>query len=101
MSKSSLAALRCRQNTMVPQSQIGFIDFIVSPTLGVAGEAVALILANKRDLEERPWTDILATNKAKWQAKVRIPHQRWVDINNLKKRYSKICHFKNSCFLGN
>jgi hypothetical protein len=56
---------------MVPQSQIGFIDFIVSPTLGVAGEAVALILANKRD-QERPWTDILAANKAKWQAKVTI-----------------------------
>jgi hypothetical protein len=54
---------------MVPQSQIGFIDFIVSPTLGVAGEAVALILANKRD-QERPWTDILAANKARWQAKV-------------------------------
>ncbi len=58
---------------MVPQSQIGFIDFIVSPTLGVAGEAVALILANKRD-QERPWTDILAANKARWQAKVTRVH---------------------------
>jgi hypothetical protein len=58
---------------MVPQSQIGFIDFIVSPTLGVAGEAVALILANKRD-QERPWTDILAANKARWQAKVTRAH---------------------------
>jgi hypothetical protein len=54
---------------MVPQSQIGFIDFIVSPTLGVAGEAVSLVLATKKELD-KPWTEILATNKAKWQAKV-------------------------------
>ena len=55
---------------MVPQSQIGFIDFIVSPTLGVAGEAVSLLITNKKELD-KPWTDILLTNKAKWQAKVR------------------------------
>ncbi len=37
----------CRQNTMVPQSQIGFIDFIVTPTLGVAGDAVNLVVSDR------------------------------------------------------
>lgn len=33
-----------RHNTMVPQSQIGFIDYIVSPTLTVIGDSLDLIL---------------------------------------------------------
>eukprot|EP00094_Tigriopus_californicus_P013766 TCALIF_13321-PB protein Name:"Similar to Pde1c Calcium/calmodulin-dependent 3',5'-cyclic nucleotide phosphodiesterase 1C (Rattus norvegicus)" AED:0.06 eAED:0.06 QI:50/1/0.91/1/0.81/0.83/12/225/855 len=78
-----------RHNTMVPQSQIGFIDFIVSPTLNVLGDVLETILrgmeqANKKPgnrddsteqqlekapLLKRPWMDILAVNKEKWQAK--------------------------------
>ena len=33
-----------RQNTMVPQSQIGFIDFIVAPTLAVCGDVIAIVV---------------------------------------------------------
>jgi len=83
-----------RHNTMVPQSQIGFIDYIVLPTLTVLGDTVDLILStfdiphaskNKTTLPEegshennqqksskvlfRPWTDILVENREKWQRK--------------------------------
>jgi len=53
---------------MVPQSQIGFIDFIVVPTLAVAGDTVNLILTGRNEIET-PWNQILPINKSKWQAK--------------------------------
>ena len=73
-----------RQNTMVPQGQIGahnfvrhivyllvagFIDFIVSPTLSVCGEVLALVVPGRRE-QEKPWHTNLAANKERWQAKV-------------------------------
>jgi hypothetical protein len=75
-----------RHNTMVPQSQIGFIDFIVHPTMNVLGDVLDAILkpldvgrrpviienvesSNKERALFRPWTDILAVNKSKWTSK--------------------------------
>lgn len=75
-----------RHNTMVPQSQIGFIDFIVHPTMNVLGDVLDAILkpldvgrrpviienvesSNNERALFRPWTDILAVNKSKWTSK--------------------------------
>jgi len=88
-----------RHNTMVPQSQIGFIDYIVLPTLTVIGDSLDLILgtldippnarpasvpenrqshhpslssnasAGNNAVLHRPWADILTENRAKWQKK--------------------------------
>jgi len=55
-----------RQNTMVPQSQIGFIDFIVSPTLALCGDMVALVVGDEAEVP-RPWTESLAINRGLWQ----------------------------------
>ena len=59
---------------MVPQSQIGFIDFIVVPTLGIAGDAMSLVLCSRQENKEiqKPWNEILLVNKSKWQAKVSL-----------------------------
>ena len=58
-----------RQNTMVPQSQIGFIDFIVAPTLAVCGDMVAAVLGEEVEVP-KPWTNTLAINRSQWQEKV-------------------------------
>ena len=58
-----------RHNTMVPQSQIGFIDFIVVPTLTVCGDMVTTVLGGV--VCEDPWTMTLPTNRARWQEKVK------------------------------
>jgi len=61
-----------RHNTMVPQSQIGFIDFIVIPTLTTCGEMVRCVLGSEvnGDVQcQPPWTDILAENRQNWQKK--------------------------------
>jgi len=58
-----------RQNTMVPQSQIGFIDFIVAPTLSVCGDVVNLVMAATRHERKEPWRVNIAENKQLWQAK--------------------------------
>merc|ERR1719361_1432683 len=82
-----------RHNTMVPQSQIGFIDYIVLPTMNVLGDALDLVLSpidptllrsmytkiqeddhspagsRNKILLHRPWTDILMENREKWQKK--------------------------------
>jgi len=81
-----------RHNTMVPQSQIGFIDYIVLPTMNVLGDALDLVLSSidptllrsmytkiqeddhssgsrNKVLLHRPWTDILMENREKWQKK--------------------------------
>jgi len=55
-----------RQNTLVPQSQIGFIDFIVSPTLALCGDMVALVVGDEAEVP-RPWTESLAINRGLWQ----------------------------------
>ena len=65
---------------------LGFIDFIVHPTMNVLGDALDIVLkpfdyggrpvpienaesaTNERSLY-RPWTNILAVNKSKWTAK--------------------------------
>jgi len=56
-----------RQTTMVPQSQIGFIDFIVAPTLGVCGDVISLVAGRRH--QEKPWEENLAMNKDLWQEK--------------------------------
>lgn len=57
-----------RQNTMVPQSQIGFIDFIVNPTLAVCGDMVVAVLGGSSGFEQ-PWNQTLVVNKDRWQQK--------------------------------
>ncbi|XP_050714056.1 dual specificity calcium/calmodulin-dependent 3',5'-cyclic nucleotide phosphodiesterase 1A-like isoform X1 [Eriocheir sinensis] len=86
-----------RNNTLVAESQIGFIDFIVDPSLGVCGDLLDKVAALsvppstptiaeephnepggpiKRPVRpggvvgvevRRPWQDCLAANKARWK----------------------------------
>ena len=73
-----------RHNTMVPQSQIGFIDFIVNPTLTICGDMVKTVLGSNytnEDGEKTPWTDILPINKQKWQQKVKVIRTVWNKIH--------------------
>jgi len=58
-----------RENTVVPQSQIGFIDFIVSPLFDVCGDMINLVLDQKEDQATKPWEKVLEENKDLWQAK--------------------------------
>lgn len=60
-----------RQNTMVPQSQIGFIDFIVSPTMTLCDDMLNTLLGDHSEQLQlkRPWGEILVENKGKWQKK--------------------------------
>ena len=77
-----------RNNTLVAQSQIGFINFIVEPSLGVMGDMIDKIFeqilndeqsrTSKSDMGdtnseplkkkpiERPWSEFLVENKNKW-----------------------------------
>ena len=65
---------------------LGFIDFIVHPTMNVLGDVLDAILkpldygrrpvimenaesSNNEKALFRPWTDILAVNKSKWTSK--------------------------------
>ena len=57
-----------RHNTMVPQSQISFIDFIVVPTLTVCGDMITTVLGGV--VCEDPWTSNLPNNRGRWQEKV-------------------------------
>ena len=77
---------------MISLTIVGFIDYIVSPTLTVIGDSLDLILGtldippNARpasvpekhhsmssnsaaNVLNRPWADILTENRAKWQKK--------------------------------
>ncbi|XP_071527973.1 dual specificity calcium/calmodulin-dependent 3',5'-cyclic nucleotide phosphodiesterase 1A-like isoform X3 [Panulirus ornatus] len=86
-----------RNNTLVAESQIGFIDFIVDPSLGVCGDLLDKVAALsappstptiseepqnepggpiKRPVRpggvvgtevRRPWQDCLAANKSRWK----------------------------------
>jgi len=58
-----------RQNTMVPQSQIGFIDFIVCPTLGLCGDVISLLTTGSKEDQSWPWDETLSENKHIWQEK--------------------------------
>eukprot|EP00090_Calanus_glacialis_P007040 TRINITY_DN15506_c0_g1_i6.p1 TRINITY_DN15506_c0_g1~~TRINITY_DN15506_c0_g1_i6.p1 ORF type:complete len:696 (-),score=189.23 TRINITY_DN15506_c0_g1_i6:354-2441(-) len=60
-----------RQTTVVPQSQIGFIDFIVSPIFDVCGDMISLVLDQKEDQATKPWEKILEDNKDLWQIKAK------------------------------
>jgi len=60
-----------RQTTVVPQSQIGFIDFIVSPTFDVCGDMINLVLDQKEDEAKELWTKILDDNKDLWLVKAK------------------------------
>ena len=51
-----------RHNTMVPQSQIGFIDFIVQPTLTTCGDMIKAVLGS----------NALASNNAITQVQLSI-----------------------------
>lgn len=77
-----------RTNTPIAQSQIGFINFIVEPSLAVMGDMIDKIFeqilneeqsrTSKSDMGDtsseplkkkpidRPWSEYLAENKAKW-----------------------------------
>ena len=80
---------------MVPQSQIGFIDFIVVPTLGIAGDAMSLVLCSRQENKEiqKPWNEILLVNKSKWQAKVRL---NWEFFNSTGNAW----HFSKNHYLS-
>ncbi|KAK3915870.1 Calcium/calmodulin-dependent 3',5'-cyclic nucleotide phosphodiesterase 1 [Frankliniella fusca] len=85
-----------RNNTLVAESQIGFIEFIVEPSMGVCADMLEAVLApilgksttdtsaNKEAIEEepacdqkhkseqrftikKPWVAILAENKKQWK----------------------------------
>jgi len=60
-----------RKNTVVPQSQIGFIDFIVSPTFAVCGDVICLVLDQNDEQATKPWEKILEDNKDLWQVKAK------------------------------
>lgn len=60
-----------RQTTVVPQSQIGFIDFIVSPIFDVCGDMISLVLDQKEEQATKPWEKILQDNKDLWQIKAK------------------------------
>ena len=47
----------------------GFIDYIVSLTLLVCGDMVGAVLGGT-STSDQPWTQILETNKGRWQEKV-------------------------------
>jgi len=56
---------------VVPQSQIGFIDFIVSPIFDVCGDMINLVLDQKEDQATKPWEKVLEENKDLWQVKAK------------------------------
>ncbi|XP_048580022.1 dual specificity calcium/calmodulin-dependent 3',5'-cyclic nucleotide phosphodiesterase 1B isoform X2 [Nematostella vectensis] len=62
-----------RSTTLIPESQIGFIDFIVSPALEVCSEVLEEFIQessgnNQTNIHlERPWTKPLAENRKKWK----------------------------------
>jgi len=58
-----------RQTTVVPQSQIGFIDFIVAPIFEVCGDMISLVLSQSEDQSNKPWHKILEDNKELWRDK--------------------------------
>ncbi|XP_014253306.1 calcium/calmodulin-dependent 3',5'-cyclic nucleotide phosphodiesterase 1-like isoform X2 [Cimex lectularius] len=71
-----------RNNIMVAESQIGFIDFIVDPSMAVCSDMLEVILAPekpnpKKELETetepfvltKPWLACLADNKRHWRDK--------------------------------
>lgn len=59
-----------RNNTLVAESQIGFIDFIVEPSMGVCTEMLEVVLGTvtspNTDLH-KPWIRFLADNKKVWK----------------------------------
>lgn len=59
-----------RNNTLVAESQIGFIDFIVEPSMGVCGEMLEVVLSTAQgppqDLH-KPWQRFLQDNKKIWK----------------------------------
>uniref|UniRef100_A0A1I8J257 Phosphodiesterase n=1 Tax=Macrostomum lignano TaxID=282301 RepID=A0A1I8J257_9PLAT len=81
-----------RSTTMVAQSQVGFIDFIMEPSFGVLGDMLEKILmplfeqqrqhGTRNPVDEggaegafvlhRPWNEHLKTNRALWKEKADI-----------------------------
>lgn len=59
-----------RNNTLVAESQIGFIDFIVEPSMGVCTEMLEVVLGSgttpNTDLS-KPWVRLLQENKKVWK----------------------------------
>ncbi|XP_029161376.1 calcium/calmodulin-dependent 3',5'-cyclic nucleotide phosphodiesterase 1-like isoform X3 [Nylanderia fulva] len=72
-----------RNNTLVAESQIGFIEFIVEPSMQVCSDMLETVLAplnvkdtteepsnggeNRRFKIDKPWTSCLAENKKIWK----------------------------------
>ena len=48
---------------------LGFIDYIVTPTLSVCSNMVMTVLGGSTEFE-KPWNGTLVVNKEKWQEKV-------------------------------
>jgi len=63
-----------RNNTLVPESQIGFIDFIVSPSFEVCGDMLTMLSSHRSPpLEHNQaaigvWAGNLSDNRRKWKA---------------------------------
>lgn len=65
-----------RNTTLVAESQIGFIEFIVEPSLAVCSDMLEAILGPIKAAEagsegrpaiHKPWIKSLAVNKKKWK----------------------------------
>ena len=103
-----------RHNTMVPQSQIGdtshhpattlrlssvflgFIDFIVIPTLSTCGEMIKTVLGSAAADFHQPWTETLQENRNR--------HERYFTQKQVKTIGSKSIIFAgkspgDDCFL--
>ncbi|KAK6623054.1 Calcium/calmodulin-dependent 3',5'-cyclic nucleotide phosphodiesterase 1C [Polyplax serrata] len=66
-----------RTTTLVAESQIGFIEFIVEPSLALCSDMLEAILGPQKSTDEavsedrpevaKPWTEMLIINKKKWR----------------------------------
>jgi len=71
-----------RNNTLVPESQIGFIDFIVSPSFEVCGDMLTMLSSHRSPpLEHNQaaigvWAGNLSDNRRKWKAQCKNDDSR-------------------------
>ncbi|XP_023342142.1 calcium/calmodulin-dependent 3',5'-cyclic nucleotide phosphodiesterase 1A isoform X2 [Eurytemora carolleeae] len=56
-----------RDNTSVPMAQIGFINYIVNPTMELTGALISRLIEKKS--ESSPWELTLPANRIRWQEK--------------------------------
>ncbi|XP_065886892.1 dual specificity calcium/calmodulin-dependent 3',5'-cyclic nucleotide phosphodiesterase 1A-like [Dysidea avara] len=77
--KRQCSPLCDRNTTLVPESQVGFIDVIVVPTYEVMGNMIDLIMSSFKksckengsspqyDADFKPWTTCLSNNRKQWK----------------------------------